>query len=749
MAQPVLSSEMDTAVRELRAMGCGRSIGRYTVLRRLASGGMAEVYAARSQGISGFEKKVAIKKILPQHAHNERFIRMLEDEARITVGLTHPNIAQVYEFGFDGQDYFLVMEFVDGRPLNRLMQRVDERGLPVIPIDHATQIMIEVAKGLDYAHKQKDANGKFLQIVHRDVSPQNVLITYEGDVKLIDFGIARAEGRSHQTSHGVIKGKLRYLAPEIAVGEEPDARADVYCCGIVLFEMLTGEAMFAPKTDLEAIELASEARVKSPRARNPKVPKDLDDIVMRALVKDRAQRYQTAKDLASDLKLFLSQTYPAYLGDELGALMQRMFEFEIGSERKLDNLAEQVASETITADEQGDDATLSARPDSLIGPPSSDQRQYRRLVTRHEIQASNPQVGMKVGGADGGQSMLVVPADSPGPGIPGAAPPTTLPPLSAQEVRAPTGPVSPQEPTRRAENPLDLPGAPTLPLKGEGAIHAQAVDENQVLIPPAPPLGVRPQILAALSALLLLVVVVALAFVIAGREEGGVAGTSEAPVQIPAVDENAPATMRIETRPVVKVTVEVDGQILLVEQPTPVEIDGLSPTETHRFIVRSEGYRDASFDRHLGPAEQGKEILALEAATGTIELVGLRGAAVRVNKGEVQGNKIVAIPLDSLVQVRVEHPFAKPWEKEVFIKDINPIEVEVPAPPQPPKGTLVVNARPLSGVYVDGDYKGQTPQTIKLSPGKHKLVLKHPSGEKKTFLQKVTPGKTKTFTHRW
>lgn len=748
MAQPVSSPDVDTAVRELRAMGCGRSVGRYTVLRRLASGGMAEVYAARSQGISGFEKKVAIKKILPQHAHNERFIRMLEDEARITVGLTHPNIAQVYEFGFDGQDYFLVMEYVEGRPLNRLMQRVDERGLPTIPVDHATQIMIEVAKGLDYAHKQTDASGKSLQIVHRDVSPQNVLITYGGDVKLIDFGIARAEGRSHQTSHGVIKGKLRYLAPEIAVGEEPDARADVYCCGIVLFEMLTGEAMFAPKTDLEAIELASEARVKSPRSRNPKVPKELDDIVMKALTKDRNQRYAAAKDLASDLKLFLNQAYPTYLGDELGALMRRMFESEMGSERRLDALAEQVASEVITADEQGEDATLSARPDSLIGPPSSDRREYRRLVTRHEIQSSNPQV--KVGGADGGRSMLVVPARDPSPNAAeDGGPPTTLPPLTAREARGRSNPpITANEATRRAENPLELGGIPTLPLKGEAALRASDIDPQHALVPPPPPLGVRPQVMVALAALLL-VVVVSLAFVLSGRQEAAAPGPTGGPIQIPAIDENAPATMRIETRPVVKVTVEVDGQIILVEQPTPVEIDGLSPTETHRFIVRSEGYRDASFDRHLAPAEQGKEILALEAATGTIELVGLRGAAVRVNKGEVQGNKIVAIPLDSLVQVRVEHPFAKPWEKEVFVKDINPIELEVPAPPQPPKGTLVVNARPLSGVYVDGDYKGQTPQTLKLAPGKHKLVLKHPSGEKKTFVQKVTPGKTKTFTHRW
>src|SRR5688572_23856794 len=259
---------------------------------------MAEVYVARSKGISGFEKKVAIKKILPQHSHNTRFIDMLVDEAKITVSLTHPNIAQVYELGLEGQDtYFIVMEFVDGRPLNKRMQRVDERGLMTIPVEHAVHVMSEVSKGLDHAHRQRDQRGNPLCIVHRDISPQNVLISYYGDIKLIDFGIARAEGRIAQTSHGVIKGKLRYLAPEIAMGDEPDHRADIFCCGIVLFEMLTGEAMFAPKTDLEAIELATAARVKSPRSRNPKVPQDLDEIVMKALRRDREDRYQSAKDL--------------------------------------------------------------------------------------------------------------------------------------------------------------------------------------------------------------------------------------------------------------------------------------------------------------------------------------------------------------------------------------------------------------------------------------------------------------------
>jgi predicted Ser/Thr protein kinase len=217
MAQTVASPGAEDT-RELRDAGCGRAVGRYTLLRRIAAGGMAEVYSARSRGEVGFAKRVAIKKILPQYSHNERFISMLLDEAKITVALDHPNIAQVHELGHDGEDYFIVMEYVDGRPLNKLMQRVDERGLNMIPVEHSCHIMSQVALGLHHAHSQLDLQGNTRNIVHRDVSPQNVLISYDGHVKLIDFGIARAEGRLNQTSAGVIKGKLRYLAPEIAGG---------------------------------------------------------------------------------------------------------------------------------------------------------------------------------------------------------------------------------------------------------------------------------------------------------------------------------------------------------------------------------------------------------------------------------------------------------------------------------------------------------------------------------------------------
>jgi serine/threonine protein kinase len=494
-AKPLANTAVELSTKDLRDLGCGRELGRYTLLRRIAAGGMAEVYVARSKGISGFEKKVAIKKILPQHSHNERFINMLVDEAKITVSLTHPNIAQVYELGLDGEDtYFIVMEFVDGRPLNRLMQRVDERGIMTIPLEHAVHIMSEVSKGLDHAHKQRDQRGNPLQIVHRDISPQNVLISYQGDVKLIDFGIARAEGRIAQTSHGVIKGKLRYLAPEIAAGEEPDSRADIYCCGIVLFEMLTGEAMFAPKTDLEAIEMASQARVRSPRSRNSKVPPDLDDIVMKALRRDRNERYQASKDLHTELRRFLNQNFPAFVGSELGDFMQVMFVPEIANERQLDDAAEKVAQESLDEPYE-EDPTVAGTADELIhGSVREGRRHYRQLVTRLEIGSDSgvkrprPTSGREVrlAGADGGHSMGLVLAETDRPSIEhkgdrsGSGPlkfPVTMPPQGFPSPELDRPPSLPSfdhvAPTQRAENPYFDDQKPSIvpttraPIRGE------------------------------------------------------------------------------------------------------------------------------------------------------------------------------------------------------------------------------------------------------------------------------------------
>ena len=221
------------------AAGFENQFGKYELQARIAAGGMAEIYKARFSPAPGVTKQVVIKRILPHYAANKAFIAMFTNEAKIALGLSHGNIAQVFDFGEIDGDWFLAMELVDGQPLSKVMKRARTLQIGVMPTPFAVLIGIEMLRGLHYAHTRLDEQGRPLKIVHRDVSPQNILIAYEGQVKIVDFGIARARtaGRD-ETEAGAVKGKYAYFAPEQARAKELDARTDIFAAGIVLYEML-------------------------------------------------------------------------------------------------------------------------------------------------------------------------------------------------------------------------------------------------------------------------------------------------------------------------------------------------------------------------------------------------------------------------------------------------------------------------------------------------------------------------------
>ncbi|MFY2560845.1 serine/threonine-protein kinase, partial [Corallococcus terminator] len=217
----------------------GLDFGRYTLLERIATGGMAEIYRARMTAVAGVTKPVVIKKILPGYADKSAFVSMFVNEARIAAGLSHGNIAQVFDFGEVGGQYFIAMEWVDGHPLSRVLRRAREKGLYTLPQPLALLVTVEVLEGLAYAHTRLDDRGRPLHIIHRDVSPQNVLLSFEGQVKLVDFGIARARLAGHgESDEAEAKGKYAYFAPEQARGRELDARADIFAAGTLLYETL-------------------------------------------------------------------------------------------------------------------------------------------------------------------------------------------------------------------------------------------------------------------------------------------------------------------------------------------------------------------------------------------------------------------------------------------------------------------------------------------------------------------------------
>jgi eukaryotic-like serine/threonine-protein kinase len=300
-----------------------RQFGPYRLVRQIAVGGMAEIHLAKTKGIAGFEKYVALKMIHPNFAEDEQFIQMLVDEAKIAVQLTHGNIAQTFDLGRVGETYYITMEYVDGADLYKILRRGSEQDIEM-PLDVCAFIGKEIASALDHAHRKRDNFGKNLGIVHRDVSPQNVLVSYAGEVKLVDFGIAKATMKARQTAVGVIKGKYYYMSPEQAHGEKIDYRSDIFSAGIVLYEMITGQMLYLEEDLHKLLEMARSADIAPPSRLRKGVPPQLERIVMNALAKNKEDRYQSAGDFATDLERFLHAYSPVFTAGKIAQLIKKV-----------------------------------------------------------------------------------------------------------------------------------------------------------------------------------------------------------------------------------------------------------------------------------------------------------------------------------------------------------------------------------------------------------------------------------------
>ncbi len=288
----------------------GIPFGRYTLLRKIASGGMGQVLLGK-KGADGFEKLVVIKRILPHLVEDEEFFAMFQDEARITMRLDHPNIARINEFGEENGIHFIEMEYVAGEDLRRLDKRARAAGSP-IPLGVILRVIADAAAGLDFAHKAKDSKGNPLNLVHRDVSPQNVLVGFDGSVKMIDFGVAKAIGRAQHTATGILKGKFPYMSPEQADGRDMDARSDVFALGIVLWELLVGRRLFKGESDVQTQRLVKACQVPAPSTLAPSLSSELDDIVLKSLARNREHRYKDAAAFRMALEEYaLSRRIPA------------------------------------------------------------------------------------------------------------------------------------------------------------------------------------------------------------------------------------------------------------------------------------------------------------------------------------------------------------------------------------------------------------------------------------------------------
>ncbi len=307
--------------------------GRYLILDHLVDGGMAKICRARFLGEQA-DKVVAIKMVQSQYSKDENFKAMFMQEIKVTFGLLHPNVIQTYDYGIHKGQLFVAMEYCDGRNLKEYLEKLRDRKF-VFPIEITTYIISQVCQGLHYAHTFRDKlTGQAANIIHRDISPHNIMLTYDGSIKIIDFGIAKSKTNSEATQAGTIKGKLSYLAPEYLDGLELDARYDQFAVGITLWELLCSKKLFKENNDLAVLKKIQDCNIPVPSSINPQIPKELDEIVLKALSKDRSNRYEDLDKMNRALMKFLYSKYPDFNATDLSYFAQELFRDEIKKDRE-------------------------------------------------------------------------------------------------------------------------------------------------------------------------------------------------------------------------------------------------------------------------------------------------------------------------------------------------------------------------------------------------------------------------------
>ena len=309
--------------------------GKYTLIRKLATGGMAELFLAIQKSMAGFEKLLVIKRILPAMNKDRGFIDMLLHEARIAATLSHPNIVQVFDVGEVDGTYFIAMEHVHGEDLRSIVRHMKKKDVVEFPLEHALSIVLGMCAGLAYSHDKRDLDGTALNIVHRDVSPQNVVVTFTGDVKVVDFGIAKSDAVLEEHSkNGHLKGKVPYMSPEQARGEPTDWRSDIFATGVILFELTTGKRLFKGTSEYDTLKLICEREYPLPSQARFGYPRELEVIVMRALAKDRTQRWQSAREMQGAIEEFVRKERLAVSTIALSKFMQGLFEDKLASQKE-------------------------------------------------------------------------------------------------------------------------------------------------------------------------------------------------------------------------------------------------------------------------------------------------------------------------------------------------------------------------------------------------------------------------------
>jgi tRNA A-37 threonylcarbamoyl transferase component Bud32 len=353
MGTPHMTPSIGPATAPARVKGDPR-FGRYRLCFELASGGMGTVYLARSEGPSGFEKLVALKRIHEHLAKDQRFVAMFLDEARLAARIHHPNVCSVIDFGTVDESYYLTMPFIEGESLHRLVRAVSKKDEDSKKSFRyvVARLIADACEGLHAAHELRDEAGELLEVVHRDVSPQNLLVGYDGGVRVLDFGVASARHRLYNTATGEVKGKFAYIAPEQIEGRNVDRRADVWSLGVVLYECVALRRLFGKQNMAETVQAVLNNAIPPLRDAVPDVPLALEEIVFKALARDPERRYATARQMGRDLLAFLAEERRAVGNAEIAELMEATFPTALAETRKLIEAARMDEAIDVLVDEE-------------------------------------------------------------------------------------------------------------------------------------------------------------------------------------------------------------------------------------------------------------------------------------------------------------------------------------------------------------------------------------------------------------
>jgi eukaryotic-like serine/threonine-protein kinase len=447
-----------------------RRLGKYRLVRRLAVGGVAEVYLAVAEGLSGFEKRVVLKRLMPEHARDPELLSMFLDEARLMALLHHPHITEVYDIGAQDGEYFFALEHVDGCDLRDLLDA--QAGQP-LPLAAALTVVVAVAEALEHAHGQRSQAGDLLGVVHRDVTPSNVLCGREGEVKLVDFGVAKWNAQRSHTEQGTIKGKFAYMSPEQCRAEPLDRRSDVFALGVILYELTTGAKPFCGESEFEVLSAIVAGRTEAPSIRRPDYPPALEAAVRRALCTDRSGRFSTAGELRETLV-----RAAAALGLTLGPAPVADL---VRARRSRDEGPPPAVETRPATDRTATDLAMAATERALLSPAAG--RGSTRLSVGLSALALSSILAI---------GLTFALRSEPGAAPPPPAPPVVVPPSpAAQAAPAPTPVLTPEEsppvePPRRRPPRRRQPAGATQPAAQEKAEETKG-DPQADPKPPAPP----------------------------------------------------------------------------------------------------------------------------------------------------------------------------------------------------------------------------------------------------------------------